>query len=155
LPLMHEGSLRPGADHHLERLRHALAAVVAPKAVADKLVLVVVAAVADADVTAPARPIGEEAEPDGQWDRVTQRKVDHREAEADARGPRGDHAGEGNRVAVDALAREVVLGEPDAVKARGLREARLFDLLVDGGIVPLRGGRESERQPAESHGRVL
>jgi hypothetical protein len=149
---MVERRLGPRADHHLQRLLHPLAAVVAPQSVADELVLVVVGPVPDADVEPAGGQVVEEGELRGQADRMAKRELQHGEADPDPRRARRHHAGERDGIAVDALAREVVLGEPDAVEAGRLREARLRDLGVDGVGVLLGRGRESQRQPAESHG---
>ena len=152
LPVVDERRLGPGADHHVERLLHPLAAVVAPQPVADELVLVVVGPVPDADVEAAAREVVEEGQLGGQADRMAQGELDHGEADADPRGARRHDAGERDRIAVDALAREVVLGEPDAVEAGGLREAGLRDQRRGWRAKSASGERRvSERQPAESH----
>src|SRR5262249_49562233 len=137
--------------HDLERFRHPLPAVVAAESVADELVLVVVGAVPDADVQTPAREIVEERELGGEADGMAEGELDHGEADADAHGASGHHAGEWDRVAVHALAREVVLGEPDAVEAGRLRETGLGDEIFDRRAVGVSGRGMSERQPSESH----
>src|SRR5262245_40922390 len=113
---MVERSFRPRAHHHLERLFHPLAAVVAPEPETDEFVLVEVRPVSDADVDAPAREVVEQGQFGRQPDRMAQGELDHGEAETDPRRAGGDDARDGDRVAVDALAREVVLGEPDYVE---------------------------------------
>src|SRR3989442_4767082 len=151
LAVVNERRLGPRADQHVEGLVHPLSAVVAPQPIADELVFVEVGPVPDPDVEAAVGKVVEERELCREADRMTQRQLDHREADPDPRGARGHHAGERDRVAVHALAREVVLGEPDAVEARRLREAGLRHLLVDGGVVGVGGRRRPERQPAEAH----
>src|SRR5262249_46269612 len=146
-----DGRLRPRAQDDLQRLRRALAAVVAAKPVPDELVLVEVRPVPDADVDAPVREVVEQRQLGGEPDRMAQRQLDHGKADADARRARRHGAGEWNRIAVDAFAGEVVLGEPHAVEARRLREAGLRHQLVDGGVVRVTGRRMRERQPAEAH----
>ncbi len=125
LPLMDQRLTRPSTEHHLERFFHALAAVVAPQTVADELVLVVVGAMPYPDIDAAIGKIVEKRELGGEADGMTQRELDHREADTDALSPRRHHAGERNGITVDALAGEVVLGEPDAVEAGSLREGGL------------------------------
>src|SRR5438093_12734576 len=151
LAVVNERRLGPRPDHHLEGLLHPLAAVVAPQSVADELVLVEIGPVADADVEPAAREVVEERQLGRQADRMAQGELEHGEPDTDPRRTGGHDAGERNRIAVDALAREVVLGEPEPVEAHGLGEARLGDQLVDRAVVRFRGPGVGERQPAELH----
>jgi hypothetical protein len=79
---------------------------------------------------------------------MPQGELDHGEADAHAGGARGERAREGDGIAVDGLAGEVVLGEPDAVEADVLGPARLDEQIVDRGAVGVRRRRVGERQPA-------
>ena len=132
LAVVREGLLGPRARQDLEGLAAPLAAVVAAEPVADELVLVVERAAADADIQAAATQVVEQRELDGEADGMAEGELDHREADAHARGARGERAREGNGIAVDGLAGEVVLGEPDAVEADVLGPARLDEQIVDG-----------------------
>ena len=138
LPLVHERLARPGAEHHLEGLLHALAAVVAPETIAYELVLVVVGAVSHPDIDAAVGEIVEERELGGEADGMTESELDHREGDTDPLSPRRDHAGERDGIAVDALAREIVLGEPDAIEAGSLGEAGFGHEVADGCVVTFR-----------------
>ena len=99
----------------------------------------------------PSERLSRSASCGGQANGVAQGELEHGEADPDARGPGGHHAGQRNGIAVHALAREVVLGQPDAVEVHRLREARLGGHVVDGREVRLRRRRQAERQPAEPH----
>src|SRR5436309_16069792 len=79
----HERLPRPRAEHHLERFFHALAAVVAPQAVADEFVLVVIGAVPYPDIDAAIGQVVEQRELGGEADGMTQGELDHREADTD------------------------------------------------------------------------
>ena len=149
--LVIERRRRPGLGHHVEGLGHALAGVVAAKPVADELVLVEDRAATHADVEAPAGEVVEQRQLGCEPHRLPQRHLDHGKADADALGAHGERGGERNGVRVDALAREVVLGEPDPVKARRLGKRGLLELLEDRARVVLRRRGVCERQPAESH----
>src|SRR5262249_29869909 len=116
-----DGRLRPRAQHDLQRLRRPLAAVVPAEPLPDQPVLVEVRPVPDTDVDPPVREVVEQRQLGGEAYRVAQRQLDHGKADADTRRACGDDAGERNRIAVDALAGEVVLGQPDAVEPRRLR----------------------------------
>src|SRR5262245_18969427 len=123
LALERKRLLGPGAGEDLERLRAPGAGVIAPQAVAHVLVLAVEGAPPDAAVEAPAAQVVDRRELDSQPDRMPERELDHREADADPRRPHGERARERDRIRVDSLAGEVVLGEPHAVEAERLRVA--------------------------------
>src|SRR5215510_14446255 len=80
-----DGRLRPRAQDDLQRLRRALAAVVAAKPVPDELVLVEVRPVPDADVDAPIRKVVERRQLCGESERMAQRELDDSKADQDAR----------------------------------------------------------------------
>jgi len=130
----------PGPDHHIKRLRHAFARIMASETEAEELVLVEQRAAADADIKSPAREVVEYRQLRGEPHRIPQRHLDDGKADADALGAHGEGGGERNRVHVDALARKVVLGEPDAVEAQRLGKRGLLELPED----PLRNLREGE-----------
>src|SRR4029077_9773394 len=98
-----------------------------------------------------AGEVVEQGQLDGEPDRMAQGELDHREPDPDPRRARGHHAGERDRIAVHALAREVVLGEPDAVEPRGLREARLLELLVDRRVVAVTRRPKPQRPTPEQY----
>ena len=62
-------------------------------------------------------------------------RLDHGEADADAFGLHSERGGKHQRVVVDALTCEIVLGEPDVGEAELLGEAGLGDDLIDAGAV--------------------
>jgi hypothetical protein len=64
----------------------------------------------------------------------------HGEADADLLGLHGECRGKHQRVVVDALTGEIVLGEPDVRKAHALGGAGLLDDLVDAPTVLGRRG---------------
>ena len=70
LPVVDQRRLGPGAQHHVEGLGHALAAVVAAQAVAHELVFVEVGPVPHADVEPPVAQVVEQGELGGQADRM-------------------------------------------------------------------------------------
>src|SRR5262245_37583841 len=82
---------------------------------------------------------------------MAQRHLDDREADADAMRAHRQCGGEWYRIGIDALAGEVVLGEPDPMEAQLLGERRLLELLEDGARVLLGRRRVRKRQPAKSH----
>ena len=149
---MHERLLGPGAGQHLDRLFHPVAAVVAAQAEADVLVLVVGRAAADADLEPPAAQVVEHGELDGEAHGMVQRHLDDGEPEPRARGACRQRTGERNRIGVGALAREVVLGEPEVVEAHRLGEHALLELLVDAREVVRGRRRHGQGHPAELHG---
>jgi hypothetical protein len=93
----------------------------------------------------------EQRQLDGQAHRVPQGELDDREADPHAAGAHRHRRRERDRVAVDGLAGEVVLGEPDAVEAGRLGVAGLGEQIVDGLAVGLGRGRVGQREPAEPH----
>ena len=84
LAVVGERRFAPGALDDLDRLLHALAAVVAAQPVADELVLVVDRALADADIDAALAEIVEQGELHGEPHRMVERHLHHGEADADA-----------------------------------------------------------------------
>ena len=90
------------------------------------------------DIDAAIGQVVEQRELGGEADGMAQRELDHRKADTDPLSSRRHHAGKGNGIAVDALAREIVLGEPDAVKAGGLREGGLRHEVSDGRVILFR-----------------
>src|SRR2546428_1271790 len=155
LAVVNERLLGPGAREHLDRLVHPLAAVVTPEPERHVLVLVVRGAAADADLQAPAAQVVEHGELDGQAHGMVQRHLDDGEPDPHAGRPRRQRAREGNRVGIGALAREVVLGEPQVVEPHRLGEYSLVELLMDGREVLRRRRRQRERHPPELHGPTL
>ena len=73
-------------------------------------------------------------------------ELDDREPDPDPLGARRQRGGEHDRIAVDALAGEVVLGEPDAVEAERDGADGLLELLIDAPGVRLRRGGVRQRQ---------
>ena len=137
LALVRERRLGPRARQDLERLGAALAAVVAAEAVAHELVLVVQAAAAHADVEPAVAQVVEQRQLHREPDRMAERQLDDGKADAHPARARGERARERDRVAVDRLAGEVVLGEPDRVEADRLGQPGLLELLADGRVVLL------------------
>ena len=110
---------RPGLHHHVEALDEARARLVDVDAEAGELALLV--ADADADVDAPAAELIDDRDLLGDAHGVVERQYDDRRADADAIRARGDVACHYHRVGEDAVPREVVLTEPEAVEAEAVR----------------------------------
>jgi len=87
----------------------------------------------------------------GQPDRVVQRGLRHREADADPPGRHRQGGGEGDRIDVGAVAVEMVLGEPDCVEAERVGEARLRQRLLDHHPIARRIAALGEQEVAEFH----
>src|ERR1051325_88331 len=73
------------------------------------------------------------------------------EADPDRLGPHCDSRGEQQGVVVDALAGEIVLGQPDIAETELFGKAHLLDLLVNANGILFRRRRQREGEPAEAH----
>src|SRR5215813_1746487 len=82
---------------------------------------------------------------------MSQRHLDDGKTDTNALGTHGESGGKRDRIGVDALAREVVLGEPDAGETKLLGQRRLLELLEDCLRVVFGRGGMGKREPAEPH----
>src|SRR6266851_8847360 len=151
LAVVGERRLAPRPLDDVDRLRHAFAAVVASEPVAHEFVLVVDRALADADIDAALAEIVQQRQLHGESHRMVEGHLHHGEADADLLGLHGKRRGKHQRVVVDALAGEIVLGEPDVGKAHPFGGAGLVDDLVDAPTVLGGRGRHGEGKPTEFH----
>src|SRR5215831_601553 len=82
---------------------------------------------------------------------MSQRHLDDGKADANARGAHGESGSKRDRIGVDALAREVVLGEPYTAETQLLGQRRLFELFKDCLRVVFGRGGMRKREPAKLH----
>ena len=118
---------------------------------ADKFVFVVDRILADPDIDPALAQIVEQRQLDGEPHRVVKRQLHDREADLDPLGPHRDRRGEQQRIVVDALAGEIVLGQPDVAEPELFGQAHLLDLLVDARGVLLWRRRQGQGEPPEAH----
>lgn len=97
----------------------------------DKFVLVVDRALAHSDIDPASAQIVEQRQLDGEPHRVVEGQLHDGEADPDPLGAHRDSRGEQQRVVVDALAGEIMLGQPDIAEPEPFGKAHLLDLLVD------------------------
>ena len=97
----------------------------------DKFVLVVNRTLAHADIDPAPDQIVEQRKLDGEPHRVVEGQLHDGEADPDPLGAHRDSRGEQQRVVVDALAGEIMLGQPDIAEPEPFGKAHLLDLLVD------------------------
>ena len=122
---------------------HALARVIASEAVADELVLVEDRCRGRRRCRAGRRArLSSRDSWRRQPHRMAQRHLDDGKADADVLRAHRQRGGKRDRVRIDALAGEVVLGEPDAVEAELLGERRLLELLENGSVASCSGAAE-------------
>src|SRR5437868_5736713 len=84
------GAAAPEASDDVDRLFHALAAVVAAQSVADKFVIVVDRPLADADIDPALAQIVEQRQLDGEPHRMMKRQLHDRKADPDPLGAHRD-----------------------------------------------------------------
>ncbi|HUC10904.1 MAG TPA: hypothetical protein VL985_10835 [Stellaceae bacterium] len=108
----------------------------------DKFVLVVDRALVDPDIDPAPAQIVEQRQLDGEPYRMMEGQLHDGEADPDPLGAHRDSRGEQQRVVVDALAGEVMLGQPDIAEPEPLGKAHLLDLLVDAIGVLIRRRRQ-------------
>jgi len=97
----------------------------------DKFVLVVNRALAHSDIDPAPAQIVEQRKLDGEPHRVVEGQLHDGKADTDALGALAEGGGEYQRVVVDALAGEIMLGQPDIAEPQPFGKAHLLDLLVD------------------------
>jgi hypothetical protein len=90
---------------------------------------------------APAQ-IVEQRQLDGEPHRVMEGQLHDGEADPDSLGAHRDRGGEQQRVVVDALAGEIMLGQPDIAEPKPFGKAHLLDLLVDASGILFRRRRQ-------------
>jgi hypothetical protein len=123
--------LCPGPGEDLDSLIHARTAVIAAQAIAHKFVLVVDRSTPDTHIEAAFAQIIEEGKLHRQTHRVVQGHLQHGEANANPCRAHGQRRGKNQWIIIDAFAGEVVLGEPDIIKAERFRIAGLGQLLIN------------------------
>src|SRR5499433_1178370 len=100
LAIVGDGATAPQASDEVDRLLHALAAVVAAQPMADKFVLVVNRALAHSDIDPAPAKIVEQRQLDGEPHRVMEGQLHDGEADPDPLGAHCDRRGEQQRVVV-------------------------------------------------------
>ena len=110
----------------------------------DELVLVIDGTPAHPYVDTTFTQVVQQRELHGQANRMVERHLNDRETDSNPRGLHRKRRREEHRIVVDALAGEVVLGQPNVVKTELLREAYLLNLLIEtlGILVGMRGKRQ-------------
>ena len=107
------------------------AAVATAQPMPDKFVLVVNRALAHSDIDPAPAQIVEQCQLDGEPHRVMEGQLHDGEADPDPLGAHRDRRGEQQRVVVDALAGEIMLGQPHLAEPEPFGKAHLLYLLVD------------------------
>jgi hypothetical protein len=110
--------------------------------VADEFIFVVDRALADPNIDPTLAQIVEQGQLHGEADRMVERQLHDGKADADPLGAHSDGRGEQQRVVVDALTGEIMLGQPDVAEPELFGKAHLLDLLVDAGGILFRRRRQ-------------
>ncbi len=149
--VMFDRPARPGLQHDRLGLLEALLRLLGRDVVALVVVDVVRRAAAQSRDDPPLGDVVEQRDLLGQADRVVQRDLRDGEADLDAAGRGGQRGGKAERIDVGADAVEMVLGQPQGVEAKLLRQPGLGDGLVDHALVLSRVAAFREQEIAEFH----
>jgi hypothetical protein len=143
----------PRRQHHVERLLEEGAGLVDRHP--EHAVLWELVAAPDADVDAAAGRVVEEGDALGEAEWVGEGEVDDGRADPHAARAGGEVPGEEERVARQAVGREVLLRDPDVGEAEVLAQHGSFELFGNDALGLLPGGTLEDVVGSEAHARKL